>query len=424
METVVWNIARRMLAFDHPTEIVATSAFAAAGIGDADGVPVRRFNYFYPILNLSRDNRIALDRKGGSPFSFGLYRYLMSTEAPDLYHCHSMQRIANMVRLAANRRRIPYVVSFQSGYRELPQAELLEMERPVNFGFNYGGIVDFFLRNDRYLEEADGIVCIDYHDYQTAKLRFPHLPVEYFPNGVDIDRFARKSEADFRVAQGIPADRKMILCVSRIDYHKNQRILIEMMYRLVRNRENPHLVLIGPIASEFYYRQLWRDVAEFDLNERVTIIPGLRFDDPLLVASYQAADCFILPSIHEPFGIVVLEAWAAGVPVICSGAGGLRRLVRDGETGLFFNDFSCEDLLQKYYRLKHEPELAALLVEKAGQEVRKKYSWEKITDSLIKFYRRVIRHYRRMNGLPGIDPEDGTDLLPPPDHVEKNRRSR
>jgi glycosyltransferase involved in cell wall biosynthesis len=108
------------------------------------------------------------------------------------------------------------------------------------------------------------------------------------------------------------------------------------------------------------------------------------------VAAYQAADVFMLPSLHEPFGIVVLEAWSAGLPVIAADTGGLKTLVDSGRTGLLFDSKSVDAALNAYFKLMGDSELRGRMRENAACEVREKYSWNTITEKLINFYCKVI----------------------------------
>lgn len=397
-ETVVWNSARGLLHKGHEAEIVATAALAQPGRETVDGIDISRFKYFYPLWRLKPESRLELDRKGGNPYSWSMYRYLKTKREAAIFHCHAMHRLADITRRAARKLNIPYVLSFHGENFDISGSELLEMLRPLRHTMDYGRILDWFWRDSRFIADADGIICTGYDEYLSALRRFPGKMVEFLPNGVDIDKFSAAPPQDFREVYHIPPDRMMLLCVSRIDYQKNQRILIEMVRRLLGRHENPHLVLIGPVTSRQYCEQLWRDIAEFGLNDRITLIRGLNVGDPMLTAAYKAADYFILPSLHEPFGIVVLEAWAAGIPVICSGAGGLKRLVAEGGTGIFFNDFSVDDLINKFYVLKNNPELRRCIVENAGEEVRKKYSWDIINQHLLEFYEDIIMTYRLKKG--------------------------
>src|SRR5512135_1647538 len=89
IETVVVNAARRLPRFGYSAEILATRALAAADGDTVFGVPVRRFDYFYPVLGLSTEARLALDGKGGNPVSFPLFRALLERREAALVHVHT-----------------------------------------------------------------------------------------------------------------------------------------------------------------------------------------------------------------------------------------------------------------------------------------------------------------------------------------------
>src|SRR6185295_13356731 len=116
---------------------------------------------------------------------------------------------------------------------------------------------------------------------------------------------------------------------SRIDAQKNQLLLLRAFAELARRGPPSRLMLIGPETQPGYAEELRAFVNENGLTGLVTFLPGLRNDDPALVDAYHAFDAFALTSIHEPFGIVVLEAWSSGKPVVVSSVGGLKSLVRE-----------------------------------------------------------------------------------------------
>lgn len=392
-ETVVWNTSKQLNKMGHQAEILATEALQnKANEVEAD-IPIKRFAYIYPYLNMNAQKKLALDRKGGDPYSHQLYSYLLHKKDVDIIHCHSMNRMAAMVRRAARKRNIPYLVSFHGGYFDVPKQELEQMVLPYKNTFNYGKFFDILCRKKRYLEDADAIICVGYNEYELSKQKYPQKLVYYLPNGVDYQKFSKKAESSFKEKYKIPANRKTILCLSRIDYQKNQEILLKLLTKINKTEANAHLVLIGPVTSSRYYQKLQKIIEVNKLENTITIIKGLHFEDPDLISAYQQADMFILPSIHEPFGIVVLEAWASGIPVIASQVGGLARLVQHRQNGLFF-DGSLEDLYKKYKELVENNKLRDKLVKNALQEVRTKYSWQAITKQLIGYYQEIIAKYR------------------------------
>ena len=85
-------------------------------------------------------------------------------------------------------------------------------------------------------------------------------------------------------------------------------------------------------------------VDRLGLPGRVRLVGSVEPESDRHAGLLAALDTFVLPSRHEPFGIVVLEAWAAGRPVIVSEVGGLQRLVDGGEDGLFIDSGDVEGL--------------------------------------------------------------------------------
>ncbi|MCK4956341.1 MAG: glycosyltransferase family 4 protein [Candidatus Cloacimonetes bacterium] len=391
-ETVVWNSTQKLVEKGNETEILATNALSNINEEVVNNVPIKRFNYFYPYLNLKKKNIAVLDKKGGNPYSNKLYKYLMLNNNLQILHCHTMQRIANTVRLVAHKKDIPYVISFHGGFFEVPQSEIDEMMKPLENTFNYGKIFDIILKNNRFLEDADGIICVGYNEYLITKKKYPNKVVTYLPNGVDIVKFETDKPNDFRTKFNIPTKAELLICISRIDYQKNQIKIIELHHRLKLKGEKMHSAIIGPVTSEAYYAKLKAKIDEYNLWDEVTIIEGLQADDPDLVNAFLSADYFILPSIHEPFGIVALEAWASKIPVIAHHVGGLQKLITEGETGLFFRDNSLDDLLQKFYLMR---EMKTEIIQNAYDEVCQKYSWDTITDKLIDFYQAVINAHKK-----------------------------
>ena len=392
-ESVVWNTARALQEKGNPSEIFATRALSPIQDEVRGAIQIHRFGYRYPYFPLSKEKVRILDKKGGNPVVPGLRKALKKGEF-DILHCHTMGRMAATVRAAARQLHVPYVMTLHGGYFDVPPAEIKQMVKPLRGTIPYGNIMDRLLgRRIDALKLANGIVCVGENELGPAKEHFPRKLVIHLPNGVDYEYFHDYSGADFRKQVGIRSDRKILLCVSRIDYQKNQLVLPEVLAML---GEPWHLVLIGAPTAEWYMDKLREKIRLMNLSDRVTMINGVTPDSSLLPSAYHAASAFLLPSLHEPFGIVVLEAWSAGVPVIVSPVGGLKTLVRDGETGFFATAEGAPDEWASIVRkVDEDAELRARITEAADAEVRAHYSWGIITDKLLDFYQEVQRVYRR-----------------------------
>jgi glycosyltransferase involved in cell wall biosynthesis len=206
------------------------------------------------------------------------------------------------------------------------------------------------------------------------------------PNGVDSDFFAVGDGEHFRQQFGIPASRRIILCVGRIDYQKNQLALLEALPAVLRQQPEAHLVLVGPVTVDDYRQRILQHIESHGLQNHVNLIPGLQANDPLLRGAYHAAAVFCLPSLHEPFGIVVLEAWAAGLPVVAAGVGGIPSFTRDGEDVLLADPEQPAALARQLLNIMCNSQLAGRLAGNGRARARQEYDWRVISRQLAKLY--------------------------------------
>jgi glycosyltransferase involved in cell wall biosynthesis len=386
-ENVVSNISRILNQTGNPAEILATKALDSTETEEFNGCPVRRFDYRYPYFPMSPAKKRILDKKGGNPWSPGLEQYLSANQF-DLIHCHNLGRLAELSARCAEKAGIPLVLSLHGGCFDVPGQELEELTRPLRHTFPYGGLVERLTGMKRdALQAASGIICVGENELDELTQRFPGKKICFLPNGVTPEKFARPSAFDWRRELNLSASTRLLLNISRIDYQKNQMLLVRLAARLKQRGDDIHVLMIGPPTSSWYYEQLRREIRAGGLEQVITIIPGMPPDDERLVAAYAQADRFILPSQHEPFGIVVLEAWSAGAPVIASNVGGLGRLVEDGVNGVKFAGGSLDALLAAYDR---SPERGSAICAGALREVELKYDWKIIAGKFHDFYSEVI----------------------------------
>ncbi|MBO4491020.1 MAG: glycosyltransferase family 4 protein [Lentisphaeria bacterium] len=388
-ESVVWNTVLQLRARGADPEILTTSALSKPGEEWDDGVRIRRFPYWYPYFPMTGRAALEMDKKGGNPFSPGLFRALKKGRF-DLIHIHCGGRLSVMCALTAHRLGIPCVISLHGGFAAVPDGELKNMMAPARGRFHYGGIIDRIAGYRRNaVAESDAVICISRAEERLLKEQFPDRRIVYLPNGVNCDEFAQKPSSTPQAEWRIPADRRLILCISRIDYQKNQKILLEIL----RKDPNSHLLLLGPVTSPWYCEEVKNRAKELGVADRLTVIPGLPPGDPRLKAVLHEADLFVLPSLHEPFGIVALEAWAAGLPVLASGAGGLADFITPERNGLFFDPEKPESLVCAYERLIGDPGLRENLIAHAQEDVRA-FSWPALTDRLLNLYGELLHEKR------------------------------
>ena len=393
-ESVVFNLAKEGIRCGIENPVFCTDMFVRPGTEVFQSVPVSRYPYIFPWLFLSEEAKGKLRLKGGSPISFGLFRALLREPSLSLIHAHVQHRLGGIARTVAQLRGIPYVVSIHGGYLTLPDEQSKQMQDPFRGKPEWGKVFGWLLGARRVMDDADAIICVGRDEHEAISRRYGDK-AHYVPNGVNTELFRSADAALFRQHAGLKPGEKLVLCVSRMDYQKNQLLLVRAFARFAATRPEWKLALIGAVTVEDYRTSVMEAVKQAGLEERVIFIPGFKPDDPLLPSAYKAADMFVLPTVHEPFGIVILEAWASGVPVIATRIGGIPGFTHDNEDILLFEKNNEQELLSHLIRLAEDPALGERLKQQAGQEVRR-YDWAEVARQMRTIYALAqIRHETR-----------------------------
>ncbi|HUY68878.1 MAG TPA: glycosyltransferase, partial [Alphaproteobacteria bacterium] len=170
--------------------------------------------------------------------------------------------------------------------------------------------------------------------------------VHYLPNFVSVE----KAQPVPRASLDTPDDAPLALALGRLHKNKGFDVLIAALVQAPRF----HLWLAGEGPEE---KALKAQALRLGVAARVHFL-GWRADVPALLA---AADVFVCSSRIEPLGNVVIEAWAAGVPVVASESAGPRELIRDGESGLLVPIENADRLATAMRTLADDKDLRARL---------------------------------------------------------------
>jgi glycosyltransferase involved in cell wall biosynthesis len=394
-ETVILEISKFQKQNGWLPEIFTSMALAGAEGEIMSGIPVRRYPYCYPFFGLSAAQKAALDKKGGNLLSLSLFFALLAAKDIRLFHAHTGNRLGGEVRTAARLRNLPFVISLHGGSFDIPASEVELMTRPISGKFEWGKAFGALFGSRRVLEDADHIICVGESEYNLASKKLGHGRISYLPNGVDPEKFKTGDRAGFRRKHGIGENDFLIGNISRIDSQKNQLLLLRAFAELIGRNPASRLMLIGPETQPGYAEELRSFVRDNGLAGNVTFLPGIRNDDPTLVDAYHAFDAFALTSVHEPFGIVVLEAWSSGKPVVVSSVGGLKSLVREGETGFFIDPTATDAawlLAARLEALASDPDLRQRLGSRGLEEVHARYDWKAVGRQLESIYQAAEEH--------------------------------
>jgi glycosyltransferase involved in cell wall biosynthesis len=182
---------------------------------------------------------------------------------------------------------------------------------------------------------------------------------------------------------GIEADAFVVGNVGRLALQKGQRHLIAAMPLLLERVPQAHAVIAGGGDLEDYLRDL---AAEAGVTDRVHVL-GPRKDVPALM---HAVDVFAMPSIWEGFGLVLLEAMAAGRPIVASRVATIPEVVVDEQTGLLVPPGDRLALAEGLARLALDRRLARRLGEAGRERLRAHFSIEKMVGDTELLYRELM----------------------------------
>lgn len=204
-----------------------------------------------------------------------------------------------------------------------------------------------------------------------------YFPGDYriIPNGVDLDRFA-SAEPFEELRDGT----LNILFVGRFEERKGLIHLLKAYHRLRKRKVDARLLVVGAGPKEREYRRFvgLRGIRDVEFLGRV--------DDEAKVRYFASADIYCAPNTgQESFGIVLLEAMAAGVPIVASDIHGFKRVVERNVQGILVEPRNHRALAAALYALARDPDLRDEMGE-AGRLRAPEFTWDRVTERIVDFY--------------------------------------
>ncbi|MFI5486280.1 glycosyltransferase family 4 protein [Micromonospora echinaurantiaca] len=235
-------------------------------------------------------------------------------------------------------------------------------------------------------ESTRVIVCSGYmRDEVGALFGVPAGRVDVVPNGVEPQRWRAPAAAVAAARDRFAGTGPLVTFAGRLVYEKGVQHLIAGLPRL--RERHPGLRVV--IAGDGPYRgELEADVHRLGLGAAVSMPGFLGGTD--LPAVMAASDCFAVPSIYEPFGMVALEGAAAGAPLAVSATGGLAEIVEPGVTGMTFRPHDPDGLTDAVHALLSDRERARVLARRARAMVHEQYGWAAIAQRTAATYAAAI----------------------------------
>lgn len=302
-----------------------------------DHVAIKRFRTCVPTWGISRQERRQHIAVGGNLMSFDLLPAMWREPDAALVHTHTLGRLGGIASAVARGRGLPFVVSIHGGLLDLPRALQTSLHGPTHRGYEWGKIFGLLLQSRRLIQHADAVLTCNRTEAELLRKKHPGQRIEVQPHGIPMQTYQPDHRAAAREAYPQICGRDVLLSVGRIDPVKNQGWLITQAPEILRKHPRALLVLAGACTNDAYGQSLARQIRVLGVGDHVLLTGGLPQSDPRLIGLMQLSRAVLLPSISETFGLVLLEAWAAGTSVISSRTSGASALIRDGENGRLFD---------------------------------------------------------------------------------------
>ena len=355
-EIATYNIAKYLARRGHEVHVITSWD---------EGLPKESFEEGFYV------HRIRVPRLKTVGYTLHALRELLLIKelSPDIVHAQSIPRGAACI-LARKLFGIPCVVWGQGSDVYLP--------------WRFKEVVSKFV-----LGNADALIALTEHMKQKMIeiLNRERNCVFVIPNGIDYEFFSGYLRKRDSVISKPRNDEKVILYVGRLEPVKGVRYLVQAMRILKDMVRNLKLTIVGDGSERKCLKELVRNLG---LEDHVVFVGRVPHDK---IPEYMAsADVFVLPSLSEGFGMVVVEAMAMGLPVIASRVGGLPEIIKDCENGFLVEPRNPRDIAEKIILLLTNDDLRVYMSKRNTEEARK-YSWEKIVEKLEKVYIRYTESY-------------------------------
>ncbi len=350
------------------------------------GHEVQRFNAFMPVAGISATQRKQLVSLGGNLMSFDLLWRLWRSPQLDFIHSHALNRLAGVGAWVARRRKIPFVITVHGGALDLPASTHAQLVKPLEGGWEWGKIFGWALQSRQILETADAVITCNQREADLLRSRYPRQRVIVQPHSVPTASYQRDQRAVARAAFPAITNRRVLLTLARIDPVKNHTWLVQQLPALLAQFPDVMLVFAGATTDAECWTALQATITQLGLGDQVLCTGGIEPGSDLLVGLLQEARAMVLPSSSETFGLVILEAWAAGTAVICSRTSGAASLVRHGENGWLFDIKDAEQFAIAAAEALSRPEFAQELAAKGRELARMEYDADVLAGRVKELY--------------------------------------
>jgi len=294
---------------------------------------------------------------------------LLLKENPDIIHAHGYQVFTTDAALTVSKiKKIPLVLTlhgFPRGFDKLTHRAY------------------FNLIGKETLKKAKKIISVSPMVAREFKaIGVPQEKIAIIPNGIDLEEYKQLPMGDlFRKRLDIKENEKVVLTVGRLEKIKGFQYLIKALPSIIKEVGSTKLVIAGPDFN--YGATLKKLTEETNVQDHVIFYGPINGKEKF--EAFSAANIVAVPSLYEGFGMLLLEAMAAGKPLVATNTGAAPEIIQNGKNGILANLGNVEDLAGKIIKLLSDDQLMYLISQESRRTV-EAFDWGKVSEQIHKLY--------------------------------------
>ncbi len=300
-----------------------------------------------------------------------MFDILRALKGYDMVHIHSYTSfLTDYLTITCPLHKIPLIITFHGSFHQASDPKIYRLKKLHNW---------VMLRFQRFVDRF--IVVSRAEEVEVIKRGIPAAKIGVIYNGVSPEYAKSRRPTDRGLNSSI------ILFLGRLTASKNPELLLKAMSYVVQEDKDAKLILAGPDYGE--KNKLENLTLKLELEKHVEFMGEVSEEEKKKLLASCAV--FIHPSLQDIFALTVLEASAAGVPVVMFNMGANSEMVVDGKTGILVDDFTSKALGQAISKLLHNKSIAERMGEEGQKYVLQKFPWEKTVNLLERTYYEITR---------------------------------
>lgn len=362
-EYVAYHLAQNMVKRGHEVVVFTSSIDSHNRVEELNGIKIYRYGTNFRIEKAF--------------ISYNLFLKSIKHDV-DIVHLHFSTPPGNLAGLFyAKVKRKPFIITYHG-------------DAPENFGNLIRRVLMYLFNRlcvNSILSAAKFIITpSEYYINQSRFLGKHQSKIVSIPNGINPEEMnIPYTKEECKKKLSFAANDVIILFIGALMDSKNPDLLIESLPAIIEKNPNVRLVVAGEGSMRKTLEQL---ANKLGISEKVRFPGGIAGE--LKAMCYKAADVFAFPSIMEVFPLVLLEASAAGLPMVVSDLNTFQCIIEDGYNGLVTRVDSKDYLAETLIRVLSDPILLAKIGENAKKKVND-YSWENIAKKIEDIYKEILK---------------------------------